>query len=84
MGLDLLEKHGSFLPFWKAVNAVGELFIYRQASASGEGFTEAQAPESVRFTDWPAVTVWLTGSLVTVGLKLVPAARASIITSTGS
>ena len=49
MGLDLLEKHGSFLPFCKAVNAAGEPFIYSPASASGEGFTEAQASESVRF-----------------------------------
>jgi hypothetical protein len=46
MGLDLLEKHGSFLPYCKAVNAVGEPFIY--SPASGKDFTEAQASESVR------------------------------------
>jgi hypothetical protein len=48
MGLDLLEKHGSFLPFGKAVNATGEPFIYSPASASGKGFKEAQASQSVR------------------------------------
>jgi hypothetical protein len=48
MGLDLLEKHGSFLPYCKAVNAAGEPFIYSPASASGKRFTEAQASESVR------------------------------------
>jgi hypothetical protein len=48
MGLDLLEKHGSFLPYCKAVNAAGEPFIYSPASASDKGFTEAQASESVR------------------------------------
>jgi hypothetical protein len=48
MGLDLLEKQGSFLPFCKAVNAAGESFIYSPASASGNDFTEVQASESVR------------------------------------
>jgi hypothetical protein len=48
LGLDLLEKRGTFLPFCKAVNAAGETFIYTPASRSGEGFTEAQASESVR------------------------------------
>lgn len=48
IGLDLLEKHGSFLPYCKAVNAAGEPFIYSPASASGKGFTEVQASESVR------------------------------------
>ena len=47
-GLDLLERHGSFLPYCKAVNAAGEPFIYSPASASGSDFTEAQASESVR------------------------------------
>jgi hypothetical protein len=36
------------LLFCKAVNAAGEKFIYSSASGSGEGFTEAQASESVR------------------------------------
>jgi hypothetical protein len=49
MALDLLEKHGSFLPYCKAVNATGELFIYSPASSGGKDFTEAQASESVRF-----------------------------------
>lgn len=48
MGLDLLEKQGSFIPYCKAVNAVGETFIYSPASRVGKGFTEAQASESVR------------------------------------
>lgn len=48
MGLDLLEKHGSFLPYCKAVDATGETFIYSPASRSDIGFTEAQASESVR------------------------------------
>ena len=48
MGLDLLEKHGSFLPFCRAVNAAGELIIYSPESRSGQDFTEAQATESVR------------------------------------
>jgi hypothetical protein len=47
-GLDLLEKHGSFLPYCKAVDAAGEMFFYSPASTSGKGFTEAQASESVR------------------------------------
>jgi hypothetical protein len=48
MGLDLLEKNGSFLPYCKAVDAAGEPFIYSPASATGKAFTEAQASESVR------------------------------------
>jgi hypothetical protein len=48
LGLDLLEKRGSFLPFCKAVNAAGETFIYTPASASDQGLTEAHASESVR------------------------------------
>lgn len=48
LGLDLLEKRGSFLPYCKAVNAAGESFIYTPASASEKEFTEAQASESVR------------------------------------
>jgi hypothetical protein len=48
MGLDLLEEHGSFLPYCKAINAAGEAFIYTPASESGAVFTEAQASESVR------------------------------------
>jgi hypothetical protein len=48
LSLDLLEKRGTFLPFCKTVNAAGETFIYTPASDSGEGFTEAQASESVR------------------------------------
>ena len=48
MGLDLLEKHGSFLPYCRAVNAAGESFIYSPASAPGKALTEAQASESVR------------------------------------
>jgi hypothetical protein len=48
LGLDLLEKNGSFLPFCKAINAAGESFIYSPASASGKSFTEAEASESVR------------------------------------
>src|SRR5690349_17320642 len=48
LGLDLLERNGSFLPYCKAVNAAGEPFIYGPASGSGKGFTEAQASESVR------------------------------------
>jgi hypothetical protein len=48
MSLDLLEKHGSFLPYCKAVDAAGETFIYTPASHSGKAFTEAQASESVR------------------------------------
>lgn len=47
-GLDLLEKHGSFLPYCKAVNAAGEPFVYSPASSSGKAFTEAEASESVR------------------------------------
>src|SRR5262245_36327771 len=46
LGLDLLEKHGTFLPYCKAVNAAGEPFIY--TPASDKGLTEAQAAESVR------------------------------------
>jgi len=48
LGLDLLEKEGTFLPFCKAVNATGETLVYTPASGSGKGFTEAQASESVR------------------------------------
>jgi hypothetical protein len=48
LGLDLLEKRGTFLPFCKAVNAAGETYIYTPASDSGEGFTDAQASKSVR------------------------------------
>jgi hypothetical protein len=48
LGLDLLEKNGSFLPYCKAVSATGESFIYTPASSSGKGFTEAQGSESVR------------------------------------
>jgi hypothetical protein len=48
MSLDLLERNRSFLPFCKAVDSVGETFIYTPASPSGEPFTEAQAFESVR------------------------------------
>ena len=46
LGLDLLEKHGTFLPYCKAVNAAGEPFIY--TPASDKDLTEAQADESVR------------------------------------
>jgi hypothetical protein len=48
LGLDLLEKRGTFLPFCQAVNAAAETFMYTPASISGEGFTEAQASQSVR------------------------------------
>jgi hypothetical protein len=48
LGLELLEKHGSFLPFCKAVNAAGESFIYTPASGTGKSFTEVQASEKVR------------------------------------
>ena len=47
-GLDLLEKHGAFLPYCKAVDAAAEPFFFSPASASGKSFTEAQASESVR------------------------------------
>ena len=46
LGLDLLEKHGSFLPFCRAINSAGERFVY--GSESDQPFTEAQASESVR------------------------------------
>jgi hypothetical protein len=49
-GLDLLEKHGSFLPYCKAVDAAGQTFVYIAASEEAEGFvSESQASESVRF-----------------------------------
>ena len=50
MGLDLLERHGSFLPFCKAVDPAGQTFIYTPGSEEGEGFTASQASESVRST----------------------------------
>jgi hypothetical protein len=48
MGLGLLERHGSFLPYCKAVNAAGETFDYSPASGTGRSLTDAQASESVR------------------------------------
>jgi hypothetical protein len=47
LGLDLLEKNGSFIPFCKAVNADGETFIY--TAASDTSFSSKQAYESVLF-----------------------------------
>ncbi|MHB1559740.1 MAG: hypothetical protein ACYC61_20010 [Isosphaeraceae bacterium] len=48
-GLDLLDQHGSFLPFCTAVDAAGQTFIYVAGSEEAEGFiSEWQASESVR------------------------------------
>jgi hypothetical protein len=49
-GLDLLEKHGSFLPYCKAVGAAGQTFVYIAGLEEDEGsIGESQASESVRF-----------------------------------
>jgi hypothetical protein len=45
LGLDLLEKNGSFIPFCKAVNEAGEVFIYTEAS--GTSFSAEEAYQSV-------------------------------------
>ena len=47
MGLDLIERDGTFITFCRAVNAAGETFVYTPASNSGKPFTAAQAAESV-------------------------------------
>jgi hypothetical protein len=46
LGLDLLEKNGSFFPFCKAVSETGETFVYR--AASDASFSAEQAYQSVR------------------------------------
>jgi len=46
LGLDLLEKNGSFLPFCKAVNESGETLVY--TAASDRDFSAEQAYKSVR------------------------------------
>jgi hypothetical protein len=45
LGLDLLEKNGTFLPFCKAVNEMGETFLY--TAASDTDFSNDQAYQSV-------------------------------------
>jgi hypothetical protein len=47
LGLTLLEKNGSFIPFCKAVNEADEPFIY--TAASDISFSSEQAYESVLF-----------------------------------
>lgn len=47
-GLDLLEKNSSFLPYCRAVDSTGGVFIYSPASSPDDGCTELQALESVR------------------------------------
>jgi hypothetical protein len=45
LGLDLIDKNGTFVPFCKAVSESGETFVY--TAASDTGFTAEQAYESV-------------------------------------
>jgi hypothetical protein len=51
MGLDLLEKQGSFLPYCMAVNAAGETFIYSPASGSAKA---NRTPSGTSRTGWKA------------------------------
>jgi hypothetical protein len=51
MGLDLLEKQGSFLPYCMAVNDAGETFIYSPASGSAKA---NRPPSGTSRTGWKA------------------------------